>query len=232
MARLGKSTKKTYNKTRKSKALTVKQVKAVTSIAKKVTSKAEETKFFNYSSGTTYPTLDNITSWNIFYHGCSRGVGNNQFEGDVIQWRGLKIKWQFLNYSGAIRGWVENPIKCVIMLISLPKYVTTTSLVLNDIRDDNNSSLERFFMNNDTKVHYKKEISLPSGKAGDKKIKTGNIWIKRNQKIQYKDFETDYQLKDRQYYLVTYAMDQSRSLSDPAVAGQLIFSYKNYFKDS
>lgn len=238
MAKLGMGAKSTAKKIRRSKAknvLSKKQAKAVQSIAKKVVANEEETKFFQYSNGVTYPSVTAMTSWNIFYQNVAQGDNNNQMTGDKIHWRGLKVKYFLTNYGGAIRGWLNTPFTVTFMLVATKAYQTTGSITLSDIRDDTNATFENYFVNNDTKILFKREIKMNQVKTGDKKHVTGSFWIKKNQKIQYKDFSASYQLAGEwQYYLVTYAWDDNINLitDPPASCGQLVFSYKNYFKDA
>lgn len=236
MARLGRGAKSTVKKARtaKRKVLSTKQVNAVKTIAKKVAQKEEETKFFNYSNGVTYPSITTPVSWNIFYHSVAQGNTNNTFEGDKINWRGIKVKWMLTNYGGAVRGYIDTPFTVTFMLVATKVYKSTTSLTLADIRDDNNSRPETYFVNNDTKILYKHEIKMNQVKAGDKRHITGNFFAKKNQMITFKDFDAGtHQLQGEwQYYLMAYAWDDNIGTYPADSCGQLIFSYKNYFKDS
>lgn len=215
---------------RRRKSLTVKQEKAVKAIAQKVTTKTEETKYFTYRTFTNPSTIQ-LTSYNIFYHGVSQGSGNNQFIGDSLRWQGLKVKYELTNYSGS-RGWVDNPISVFLLVLSTPVYKTTTNLSVADIaRPDVDQGLYTWLAGKETKIHFKRKIKLPSGKTGDRKFVSGDLWVKGNKKLTYKDFGTNYDLKQRNYYVVVYAQDDTAGLSTP-FAGQIVLNMINYFKDS
>lgn len=230
MAKIGRANKvRAKKRVATQKALTKKQAKAVTSIVKKVAAKEEETKFFQFSAVTNPPTNNTITSYNLFYHGVSQGTSNNQLVGDVLNWRGIKIKYTIYNETALAGTWFDTPYTICMAIVACKKYVAATSLAFADIRDDTNAQAGRFFLNDQSKILFKKEVRVTQSKSNDRKFITGNIWLKRNQKIHFKDFSVDYQLKDMNYYLVVWGYDLHTSTN---TTGTLTWSWKNYFKDS
>jgi len=200
--------------------------KTLVNTINKVINKGEETKFFQYSNAVNPKTTD-FTSYNLFYGGVTQGVGNNQMLGDKIHWRGIKIKYSLINYQ-TTAGWFDTPFSVVMMIVSTIPYHTTTNLLLDEVRDDTNNALSRYFLNEQTTVHYKKVIKMSQNKGSDRKRINGTAWIKRNQIIKFKDFGTDYRLTNRNYYLVIYGFDEHNI----STTGTFSFSYKNYFKDA
>lgn len=224
-------TRRRLNKAKGKKVLTDKQAKAVKSIAKKVTLQEEETKFFQ-GSGISYPLIADLTSVNLFATNVNQGTNDNRFLGDSVTWRGLKVKYQLTNFYGAVPGWKDGPFSVVIMLIATKKYTTSsTGLTLSDIRDDTSNLLSTYFLNNQTKVLFKRKISVNQLKAGEKRLISGDFWVRRNQKIHFKDFSASYELRDMNYYLVWYGFDEANVAVSTGV-GQMQYAYKNYFKDS
>lgn len=68
---------------KKTKGLSKKQASAVKKIAKSVVAKTAETKYFQYGASGNVFTND-ITSYNLFYHGVNQGTDNNKFTGDKV----------------------------------------------------------------------------------------------------------------------------------------------------
>lgn len=228
MAKLSRANQMQAKKrVRRQKALNKSQAKAVKSIVKKVTASQEETKYFTYGTSLVpSSTGTGLTSYNLFYHNASQGVTNNTLIGDKLNWRGLKVKWSVLNNTGS--AWFDTPFTIVMAVIATKKYAAVTSLALDDIRDDTSSQTNRFFLNEQSKMLYKKEIRVSQAKTGDRKRITGNFWLKRNQMLKYKDFTTNHELKDMNYYLCFWAYDEHNLLT----SGSIYFVYKNYFKDA
>lgn len=220
---------------KKTKGLSKKQASAVKKIAKSVVAKTAETKYFQYGASGNVFTND-ITSYNLFYHGVNQGTDNNKFTGDKIEWRGIKIKYSLQNQISGT--YYDQPYQVKLMIISLPKYVALSSLTLTDIRDDTTGNPSQWFKKDELLVHYEKQISMRPERSGSGVTnlqKDGTIWLSRRQMIEFVDFSVDYKTKNRNYYFIHWGVNPSTWGAVGATAfraGTIIFNWKNYFKDS
>lgn len=212
--------------------MTKSQAAAARRIALKVLRANEETKYFVY--GTQFNTTPgSLQSYNLFYHGVTRGVGNNQLLGDKLRWKGIAIKYKIYNGKYDISGytWDGQPVVIDMYLLRVANYKTTTNLGISDIANDTSGDLSLMFMNPDTKVLKKKTIKIKPDRgqaAAQQVVTSGKIWLKRNQIIQYEDFENNYNLKNGiNYYLVIADRSQNGSKQS-----EVTFAYQNYFTDS
>lgn len=233
VARAKKSVKKSLSKP---------QAKAVTAIVKRVQAKSEETKRFTYNA-TLEPGAGSITTYNLFYHGVTRGLGVSDMTGDALHWRGIKIKFFIDNYYiGGTPPLVQSqtqPFNIHFMIVSTPVWRETTSLTYGEIYDSAVpiGFIDLATVNDSTKVLYKKTVRCnydrsQSGSGGGltgatAKRMTGSIWLKRNQIIKFLDLTQNKKLKDRNYYFVI----QPSALQSGALC-HIEFAWQNYFKDS
>lgn len=236
MAKLGRANKmKAKNRVTRQKKLTKPMQKAVTSIVKKTIRKEEETKFFIFSD--TFERTGVLTtalspqSYNIFYHGVSRGTGNNQLIGDKLRWKGIAIKYRIFNaYTDLNYVWNGQPVVFDIMVIRVPIYKVAISLTFNELRNDTSADPNTYFLNPDVKVLFKKTVRInpDRGQAtAQQRQAVGKIWVKRNQMIEYKDYQVDQALKNNMNYYLVFL-----NRSPTSEKSQVTFSYQNYFTDA
>lgn len=232
MAKVRRNSKMRKFKAKK-KTLSKATTKAVKSIVKRQIASTVETKFFQYDNGNITPNNYTFQSYNLFYHGVNQGTGDNAFLGDSVIWRGLKVNYQITNIvPGSVIN--DQPFQCKFMIISTPVYKAVANLDINDVRDNTTSAAGRFFYRHDAKVHFTRVVTFetdryyPTGAQSSLKTKTGSIWFRRNQKIQYKNYAVDYDLRDRNYYLVVFMMSPTDISGKVATVSM---TYKNYFKD-
>lgn len=240
MAKLGMGARKRVRVVRRratKKALTVTQKKAVTAIAKKAVSATVETKYFNYATSVS-PVAGTPVSYNLFYHGVTRGIGQNQLVGDKLRWKGIAIKYNILNaeLSGGVLVYYRQPIIIDLYILRANVYKALTSLALTDIATSTSSDPNLFYVDPQIgKVLYKKTVIITpqiDGTTVPRMNRQGKIWLKRSQMIKYKDFSSSYDLADTNNY---YFMVVNRSPSNPTGATDkpyMAFSYQNYFTDS
>jgi len=228
MAKLGRANKRIAKSKGKAKKQFTKANKTLVSTINKVISKNDETKYFTYGTSLQPPISGSITTYNLFYHNVSQGTTNNTMIGDKINWRGIKLKYTVLSQNGS-GTWIDNPFQIVMAVVATKTYNAISSLTLADIRDDTNTSTSRFFLNNQSKILFKKTVSVQFNKTGDRKRVDGSFWLKRNQMIKFKDFTASHELSGMNYYLAFWAHDENNTLSS---TGTVFFSYKNYYKDA
>ena len=222
------------------KSLNKAQAKAVQRVVKAALRKQDELKYFKYDGGVelgpdgTSGTYQYYRSYNLFFHNgaannpVTRGVGDNNFLGDKLRWKGISLKYKVIN--GKVDGgvvWSDQPLTIDVMIIKAPAYYTTTSLPIGSLYNDTSSDNNHRFLLPGVKVLKKKTIRLTPVKAGDKTVRTGKIWLKRDQTIEYKDFDTNYDLKDGQNY---YLYLVNRTPVGPQT--YMSFAWQNYFIDS
>lgn len=237
MAKLGRKNK--ARKTRVNKALTKKQLSAVKKVANAVVRKNEETKFFNWVGNITVNGTGSggggvPTSYNLFSQGVTRGVGNNQLLGDKLRWKGVAVRWRLINAAtiGSTLTYQSQPLIVDVMILSTNVYKTGTSLTLADIRNDTVDDYNLYYLNPSTKMIYKKTLVLKPdrGQSTVQEVLTsGKFYVKRNQMIEYQDFENTYNLKGTKNY---YIMVVPRSPSGTSYMGTLSLAVQNYFTDS
>lgn len=237
MAKIGKSNKALAKRRvkRQKAVMTAKQVKAVKKIAVAAVAKKEETKFFKYQTEVE-PPFGVPQSWNLFYYGVSRGTNENQIIGNKFNWRGIKIKYRVQNLylDGVTFVWHTQPLTFDIYIISTSKYYTNSNLALSELRNDTTTDINTFFFNENVKVHFKRTVTLnPSRLSTDnnanttRQVKTGTIWVKKNQMLEYLDLDTTYDLKKGiNYYMVLH--NRSAYQTKPNIN----LAWQNYFKDS
>lgn len=217
-----------------------KQVQEVKRLMRREMKKQDELKYFKYEAsleagpnGTT-GTYAYWRSYNIFYHNnagtatITRGTGDNQFLGDKLRWKGIAVKYRILN-GWFNSGWTysNQPIVIDVMLIKAPALYTTTSLPITSIFNDTSGDANLAFMQAGYKVLKKKTIKITPAKTGDQLVRTGKLWLRRDQNIEYRDFESGFDLKDSQNYYL-YFVNRSQGGTQINIA----FSYQNYFIDS
>lgn len=218
-------------------ALSKNQVKAVKAIVKKTALKSEETKFFYYDQTGIYPTNNSFISFNLFYHGVNQGTSNTRFLGNELIWRGLSVHYEVINQvtGGAVN---DQPFDLQMMIISTPVYKAVTNLAVTDIADGEANTGSRFWCDPDSKIHFKKKIKFSvdrynAGNTTTQKVMKGSFYFRGgNKKIVYKNFTANYELKDRNYYLVLFPNSVLQPVSAGTQVCRVDFSYKNYFKDA
>lgn len=233
-----------YQRTATSKVysgLAKKQRQAVKKIVKQQLRKSEELKYFKYEAtlevgvkGTT-GTFSDYRSYNIFYHSgagtstITRGTGDNQFLGDKIRWKGIAIKYRIINGYVGGSGVVFNdqPIHLEVFLVKIPALYTTTSLPLTSLYNDTSVDTYHSFLRPGVKIIKKKTIKITPHKAGDKVVRTGKIWLRRDQNIEYADFEGGWEMKDGHNY---YLYFHNKSVGGDRI--NISFAYQNYFVDA
>lgn len=228
MAKVSRSGK--MRKQRKAKkSLTKKQANAVKTIAKRVVSSEAETKYFPYT-GSKGLTVDQFTSWNLFYHGVSTGTTNNTLIGDKLEWRGIKIKYVVQNTTDGGTTWNPNPFTVHFMIIGTPVYKALTTLTPSEVCTDTSGYFGLGYLQPDAKMLFKKSITINAQSTTaltDKVLKSGSLWLSRRQKINYTDLIQDYKLTKMNYYFVTYC-----EAAGSGNVGYIDFTWQNYFKDS
>lgn len=217
-----------------------KTVQAMKRVAKSVMKSQDELKRFHYAheielgilgtSGTNAYTR----SFNLFYHNgigsqtISRGTNDDQFLGDKIRWKGVAIKYKVLNAhvdTGLV--WSDQAVTIDIFVVKLPAIYTTTSVPVNLLYNETSSDVNTMFLQSGVRILKKKTVRLTPRKDGDRTVVTGKIWIRKDQNIEYKDYDTGWDLKDSQNYYL-YFINRS-----PAGSRTLVgFAYQNYFVDS
>lgn len=210
----------------------VPSVRQVQKIVRKEIKKTEETKFFKYATEFELTAGGtNHISYNLFYHGVTRGVGNNQLLGDKLKWRGICIKYKLINaYFTTGFNYNTQPVVIDMYILKCPQYYTTTSLPWSVLHNDTTADPSTAFMEPGHKVLFKKTLRITPDRGSataQQKMLVGKKWLKRNQVIQYEDFETDYKLKDNMnYYLFFINRGNNTEKSN------LYFTWQNYFTDA
>lgn len=216
------------------------QAKAIKRLAKSVMKKQDELKRFHYAhevelgiSGTTGAN-EYTRSFNLFYHNgeaqqtIARGTADNQFLGDKLRWKGIAIKYKILNaYLDTGLVWSDQAVTIDMFILKLPALYTTTSVPINLLYNETTSDVNTMFLQNGVKILKKKTIRLTPRKSGDRTVVTGKIWLRRDQNIEYRDFDTGYGLKDGQNYYL-YMINRSPAGNRTRVG----FAWQNYFVDS
>lgn len=197
----------------------------------KTLNKRVETKDFYYSNAAQNNAYTSI-SYNIFYHSVNQGSSPNMLIGQSLNWRGIKLKYRVTNQypSGTTLVFTNQPIYVDIMLVESDIYKTTTSLSLSEIY--NNPLLpENGFLIKGTKILAKKTVTILGDRgqtAGQECIKSGSIWIRRNQKLEYmRALSFGHELTRKNYYVVIVP----RCNWTTGACCTVDFSYKNYFQD-
>lgn len=238
MAKIGRSNKmKARKRVARQKKLSKAQTSAVKTIVKRTIAKTEETKFFVYgytteTTGVLGSGVISPVSFNLFYHGVTRGPGNNQLLGDKLRWKGIAIKYRVFNAYQDITGFVWNtqPVVLDMLIVGVPIYKTSVSLTWSELRNDTSSDPNTYFLNPNVKVLFKKTVRITPDRGSttaQQRQAVGKIWLKRGQVIQYKDFESDYSLKNNMNYYLVF-MNRSPTTEKCNIT----FSYQSYFSDS
>lgn len=226
-----------------SQALTKRQVKAVTAIAKKVDLKSDETKFFRlrYSEAIGAPVGNKvITSYNLFYHGVSQGTSQHDMLGNKINWRGVAIHYYYTPNTlyGTNQNWLGHNLH--IGIIQCKTFKTTTSLNFSDIQDNSMQvdAWTGFLEAGKAKWLVKKTIPIRQLAAeatnppqNNCQPVQGKLWIKRNQMIEFNNFLTSFELNNKyNYYFVYYGVGEGTPSTSSV--GEIRFQGKVYFKDA
>lgn len=243
MAKLGKAAKKRMGR-KTSQALTKKQVKAVTAIAKKVDAKQDETKFFKgrYMEALAIPVLDQtITSYNLFYHGVQQGVTKNDVIGDKLNWRGVAVNWHYVN--NGLYAANENGFGHILHLgiIACRAYKTLTSITFADIQDPSmqigaeagfiEPGQAKWLVHKKIPIRPRQVYFAAGGQQNSRDTYQGRIWLRKNVMIKFKDLLQSHELDNKMnYYFVHYAVGENASTGNSA--GGIKFQYKVYFKDA
>lgn len=216
-------------------SLSKKQAREVQRQIKQQLKKRDELKYFKYETGIEMaPNATGATaywrSFNIFFHNVSRGGGDNQFIGDKMRWKGIAVKWRAVNGSFNVGGWTysNQPIVIDVMILKAPAIYTTSSIPVGSIFNDTSTDpINTGFMQPGYKVLAKKTIKITPAKTGDQIVRTGKLWLRRDQNIEFRDFDASFDLKDsNNYYL--YFINRSQG----GIATNITFAYQNYFVDS
>lgn len=217
-----------------------KTVQAMKRVAKSVMKSQDELKRFHYAHELELGILGTsgansyTRSFNLFYHNgignqtISRGTSDDQFLGDKIRWKGVAIKYKILNaYVDTGLVWSDQAVTIDIFVVKLPAIYTTTTLPVNLLYNETSSDVNTMFLQHGVRILKKKTVRLTPRKAGDRTVVTGKIWVRKDQNIEYKDFDSGWDLKDGQNYYL-YFINRS-----PAGNRTLVgFAYQNYFVDS
>jgi len=238
MAKLGRNNKMRRRTVTKRKALTKKQLTAVKNVAQAVVRKNEETKYFVYNANFDVNGIFGgggvPVSYNLFYHGVTRGVGNNQLVGDKLRWKGVAVRYRMINGAYIAGSWTfqNQPVIVDMLILSTNVYKTTTSLTLSEICNDTTSDQNLYYLNPSTKLLYKKTLVIKPDRGNataQTSLINGKVYVKRNQMLEYQDFEASYNLKGTKNY---YLMFIPRSPSGSTYLGNISFAVQNYFTDS
>lgn len=222
------------------KSLSKAQVKTMKRIANAAARKADELKYFKYGAGTELDikgTASSTASYNIFYHSGSglstiaRGTGDNQFLGDKIRWKGISIKYTIVNgkLTGTTPPWAfsNQPVKFEVILFRSPQLYTSSSYPYTALFNDTTTDAYNGFLSSEVKILKKKVVNITPAKASDGFARSGSMWLRMDKTIEFKDFETGYNMKDGQNY---YLMFVNKSLNGDKTF--FSFAYQNYFIDS
>lgn len=231
MARLGKAARRRYRRRKTTKSKT-KKASVNTLAVKKALLGLVETKYAMYSNTTT-PLANVLESYNLFFHGMAQGTGQHNFIGEKVHWKGITIKYELFNLqSGNV---ATQPVVLNLWVLSVPKYVTTTSLAYTDVFEDiSGQNLASEYYAPGVKIHARKKITLRQNRSGEKIMTSGTIKLYRNQEVKYKDWSTNYELDGkRNYYFCIWGDTLEPTGTASLYAGLTVkFNWRNYFKDA
>jgi hypothetical protein len=212
-----------------SKQLGKRQMSAVKKVVKSELKKDTELKYFRYLHSPTFAP-GAYSTYNLFYHGVSRGTDNNQCLGDKLRWKGIAIKYNIINGIYGTGSYVPSnqPIILDFYVLRAPEYYATVNMPLSALHNDTTANASLWFLKSQIKVLTKKTVKLTVNDVSNALTsKNGRIWIRRDQTIEFQDLSVDHNLKNKlNYYLVVI----NRSMAGSSI--EMSFAWQNYFVDA
>jgi len=162
-----------------------------------VVRRSTETKvqFFNMTPSVT---KGSIISYNLAYY-MAQGVDSQKFIGNRAYVRGVKFNFHLTN--GAAQ-----PVEALhvdVAIVATTSYATLTSLTNNDILDPNLITAPALAMDSEKgKVFWQKRYTIQPPSASQRSSVIVDDYVAINKEMVFKDYLSDFRLKDYNYYLV------------------------------
>jgi len=217
MARTKKQSTK-FAKRKPFKSTKAKRKLATVGAVKRMISSNMEKKEFVYSSYAQNWTCTAATSYNLNYHGVSRGTGELNFLGNSYKVKSIEVRFECSNYNSPTLSTGTVPVKFMCMILRTKVYKTVTSLSISEIFDENIStvnSVGSFFRDTDKcKILARKTVTVtpdPSSTRAAVRSKTAFLRCSPNTTFHYRDFDSSYEGQHYNYYAVIVPIDYPSS---------------------
>lgn len=233
-----KAARKSFKKSRAKAPYKKPTITAVKKIVKQALTKQVETKYFKHSIEDKGITRSVPISYNVFYHGVTRGTSDNQLIGDKLSWQGISFKYRFYNayLQNLVYTYVNWPQTVHVMLIETDQYAALSSLTYSDIWTNYTGSPETDFLRQGVRIlAHNKHVIRPDAAASTvpKYLYTGNLkyFLKNGRKLEYTDsLASTYELVSKNYYIVLISTGLEAGTG--GVTATLSGGWRNYFKDA
>lgn len=215
MARTKRQSKKYAGKPKKATAKRNRKMATVGTV-KRLISRNNEKKEFVYSALGISFSLATPTSYNLNYHGVTRGTGESAFLGNGYKIKSIEVNFQLSNYcafAGVSRTAVV-PVTFLCYIIKTKVFKTSTSLALQEMFDENigllNTTASLFKDNDKMKILKSRKVTInpdPSSTRAATRSKTVSLRAYPNTTFRYRDFDSSYEGNTYNYYAVVIPMD-------------------------
>lgn len=186
---------------------------ATKAYVKQMISRGQEQKQFHFQAlGATIPVAYPI-SWNLNYHGVTRGTGEGSFIGNGYKIKVIQANFQLSNYAQTLATGLV-PVKFVCMIVKTKVFKTGSSLALSDLFDESlglvNTTASIFRDSDKCKILKQRTVTInpdPSPTRAAIRGKTVNLRAVVNTQFRYRDFDSSYEGNTYNYYALVFAMN-------------------------
>lgn len=232
-----KAARKTFRKRGKKPYPNTKSVQVIKKVVKTALTKQIETKFFKHLVDGEGIKNVTPTTWNIFYHGVTRGTNENQLIGDKLNWQGISFKYTFFNayWDGGyvFQNW---PHELHVAPIETDSYVALSSLTYSQIWQNTTGNPNSDFLVTGVRIvaHNKHVMKPDVASATVPRVQLNGVlkfFPKGGRKLQFKDTSlSSHELVNKNYYLCIYTVGNLAGTG--GFVDTLTGTWRNYFKDA
>lgn len=205
--------------------------KKVKKICKAVVMRNVETKARVINMGGTlqYNTLQ---TWNLLSY-LSRGAGSEQFIGQEIYLKGIRLDWAVNNDASTATAQYACDLVGTIGILKTDEWFTSTNIPKNSVTDSQynpNDYKNHCFDSDKCQILFSKKVVIRRNLTNQFEWKNGTNYVKINRKIQFK-YENSAECLKGNYYLFYWFGNYNGSITDVRT-GEAEITGKIYFKDA